>query len=430
MLALRDIIKGMPINVGIAFVTGRKQFQRVLKTYVNNWSEHGLVESKNVRLHLFVVYDTKYFDTIPADYRNIPREVSELVDSVNFYGRSALDAERNELIGANVIDEHEGDLLFGDGYAKKRNSAVYFAVKKGMDRLLFLDDDEYPLAVFDKRPNYLTWMGQSILGTHLKYSSEADITHGHHCGYISPIPRFDFNSTLREQDFRRFIEATSNDIISWESVKKTIIGNGGVTYADRKIVDRQTVSEVKELNGTKFISGANLCLNLARIRNLPAFYNPPGARGEDAFMSTTLTGLKVIRVPCFTFHDAFLNYQRILNGVLPSQLLAVDATSPGVRQRFVRASIGWIRYKPLLVHLTQPERYVTIIDSMRRKLDQAIPKMVDFFENEKFLEVRTELERYDRNVNRHHRAFVATRAAWAKLIDHARRMNKAIATRA
>ncbi len=416
----------MPLNVGIAFVTGRKQFQRVLKTYINNWLEHGLVQAKNVRLHLFVVYDTKYFDTKPDDYRNIPPEISGMVDSVNFYGRSALDAERAELTGSNVIDEHEGDLLFGEGYAKKRNSAVYFAVKKGMDRLLFLDDDEYPMAVFDKRPNSLTWMGQSILGTHLRYSEDADITHGHHCGYISPIPRFDFNRPLTEPDFRAFIEATSNDIISWESVKKTIIGNGGVTYADRKIVDKQIVSEVKEINGTKFISGANLCLNLARIRDLPAFYNPPGARGEDAFMSTTLTGLRVIRVPCYTFHDAFLNYQNILNGVLPTRLDAVDASQLGIRQRFVKASIGWIRYKPLLVHITQPARYSVIVDEMKRKLDHVIPKMVDYFENENFLEVRTELERYDRNVRRHHRAFDETRSAWSKVISHVRRTRKAV----
>lgn len=418
----------MPLNVGIAFVTGRKQFQRVLKTYVNNWIEYGHIDSKSIRLHLFIVYDTKYFDTEPSDYRNVPRELSDMVESVNFYGRSALDRERGELIQANVIDEREGDLLFGEGYAKKRNSAVYFAVKKGMDRLLFLDDDEYPLAVFDKRPNRLTWMGQSILGTHLKYSEDADITHGHHCGYISPIPKFDFNSRLTEQDFRGFIEATSNDIISWESVKKTIIGNGGVTYADRKTVDRQIVSEVKEINGTKFISGANLCLNLARIRDLPAFYNPPGARGEDAFMSTALTGLKVVRVPCFTFHDAFLNYQSILNGVLPSRLVAVDASSPSVRHRFVRASIGWIRYKPLLVRITQPHRYASIVDEMKRKLDRVIPKMVDYFENDKFVEVRTELDRYDRNVDRHHRAFMATRRAWAKVIEHARGSRKVVAT--
>lgn len=410
----------MRTDVGIAFVTGRKQFQTVLKTYVNNWIEHGLIRDGNVRLHLFVVYDTAYFNTDPSDYRNIPHEVAGMVDSVNFYGSPALDEERKKLIGEGIIDEYEGDLLFGEGYAKKRNAALYFAISKGMDRLLYIDDDEYPLAVFDDRPSDLSWAGQSILGTHLKFGNETDITHGHHCGYISPIPNFAFTRRLTENDFRAFIEATSNDIITWDSVKKTVIGNRGVTYAERRLVDRKLASEVKEIGGMKFISGANLCFNLKRIRAVPAFYNPPGARGEDAFMSTTLSRLKVVKVPCYTFHDAFLEYQRILNGVLPTRLVGVDATSPEVRARFVRASIGWIRYKPLLVHITQPERYTEIIDGMRRRLDAVIPKMIDHFETEKFGDVLTELDRYDRNVQRHHKAFDATRSAWSRAVEYAR----------
>lgn len=416
------------MNVGIAFVTGRKQFQHVLRTYVNNWLEYGLIEEKKVRLHLFVVYDTAYFGTEAADYRNIPPELSGMVESVNFYGGTALREERSRLVGAGVIDESEGELLFGEGYAKKRNAALYFAVQKGMDRLLFIDDDEYPLAVFDDRPSPLTWMGQSILGTHLRYSDKADITHGHHCGYISPIPKFEFNSRLTEGDFQMFVEATSNDIISWDSVKKTIIGNNGVTYADRKIVERQIVSEVNEINGMKFISGANLCFNLSRIRNLPAFYNPPGARGEDAFMSTTLSELRVVKVPCFTFHDAFLNYQRILNGVLPSRLIGVDASSSDIVHRFVKASVGWVRYKPLLVYLTQPQNYDVIIGDMKRKLALVIPKMADYFDDEGFFDVISELDRFDRNVHRHQRAFLATRTAWAKATDHVRRSERAATT--
>ena len=414
----------MPLNVGIAFVTGRKQFQRVLRTYINNWLEYGLIEANDIRLHLFVVYDTAYFNTESSDYRNIPPEISRMVESVNFYGGTALREERMQLVDAGVIDETEGELLFGEGYAKKRNAAMYFAVKKGMDRLLFLDDDEYPLAVFDKRPGSLTWMGQSILGTHLHHARGADITHGHHCGYISPIPKFKFDRTLTESDFRLFVEATSNDIISWQSVKKTIIGNDGVTYADRRIVERQVVSDVRQTGGMKFISGANLCFNLARIRNLPAFYNPPGARGEDAFMSTILSDLRVVKVPCYTFHDAFLNYQRILNGVLPSRLVGVDAASPEVVRRFVRASVGWVRYKPLLVYLTQPNRYDAVIGEMKRKLDAVIPKMADYFHNEGFYNVTSELDKFDRKVRRHQQAFLATQVAWAKAIAHVRPLRR------
>lgn len=405
-------------NIGIAFVTGRKHFQNVLRSYVNNWLEHGLIDDKNVRLHLFIVYDVSYFNTRPDDYKNIPRELSDMVESINFYGRKALNNERLLLIDQGIIDEREGDLLFGEGYAKKRNAALYFASKKGMDRLLFIDDDEYPLAVLRNEANNLVWMGQSVLGTHLEYGNDADITHGHHCGYISPIPRFEFNADLTEKDFRDFIDATSNDIITWESVRKTIIGNYGVTYADGDIIDQRMTSEVDEHSGMKFISGANLCFNLKRLRSLPAFYNPPGARGEDAFMSTRLTDHKVVKVPCYTFHDAFLGYKNILNGVLPVELGGVDARSPAVQQRFVKAAIGWIRYKPLLTFITQPGDYDSTIDDMKQKLRSVVPKLSKFFRTQQFEEIRTELDRYDRNVRRHHRAFEATRNAWSKVTQN------------
>ncbi|HEX6125505.1 MAG TPA: hypothetical protein VFZ23_09065 [Pyrinomonadaceae bacterium] len=402
-------------DVGIAFVTGRRHFQNVLRSYINNWLEHGLIANKAVRLHLFVVYDVDYFSTQSSDYRNVPSELSEMVDSINFYGRNALNAERDRLIAQGVIDIAEGDLIFGEGYAKKRNAALYFASKKKMDRLLFIDDDEYPLAVARNRFNNLVWMGQSVLGTHLKYGNEADITHGHHCGYISPIPRIQFDDVLTENDFRDFIEATSNDIITWDSVKKTVIGDNGVTYAHSRILDHHPIWEVDEVMGMKFISGANLCFNLERLTSLPAFYNPPGARGEDAFMSTTLTDYKVVKVPCFTFHDAFLEYRNILNGVLPTELASVDARKPLVLERFIKASIGWIRYKPLLTFITQPADYDSIIDDTARKLSSAIPKLCRYFGTDRFEQIQSELERYHRNVHRHFRMFEATRNAWAKV---------------
>lgn len=405
----------MPKNVGIAFVTGRKHFQNVLRSYINNWLEHGLIADKAVRLHLFVVYDLNYFKTQPSDYKNIPPELAEMLDSINFYGRKALNEERDKLVGSGIIDSAEGDLIFGEGYAKKRNAALYFAAKRKMDRLLFIDDDEYPLAVARNRWNNLIWMGQSILGTHLKYGDDADITHGHHCGYISPIPKIQFDNVLTEDDFRDFIDATSNDIITWESVKKTVIGDNGITYADVDTIDHGAVSEVKEVMGMKFISGANLCFNLERLRTLPPFYNPPEARGEDAFMSTTLTDQKVVRVPCYTFHDAFLAYKHLLNGVLPTELVGVEARDRMVLERFTKASIGWIRYKPLLTFVTQPERYEQIIADMTRKLDSAIPKLCTYFGTRRFEQISLELARYHRNVRRHHQTFEATKKAWAKV---------------
>ena len=141
-----------------------------------------------------------------------------------------------------------------------------------------------------------------MLVTHLKNIEQADITNGHHCGYVSPIPYIQFNDTMKEQDFRLFIEAISNDIVNWDTIR-SVMNNGGVTYADTKILVSDRAEEVPEINNTKFISGANLCINLTKPDRVSPFYNPPGARGEDTFLSTCLGQRKVLRVPCYTFHE-------------------------------------------------------------------------------------------------------------------------------
>ena len=407
----------MTLDVGIGFVTGRKHFQNVLTSFINNWVEHGLFENKNIRLHLFVAYDLKYRKTEIKDYKNIDPELAEMVHSINFYGENAIERERKILENSGIVNEVESELLFGEGYAKKRNAVLYFAKKNKMDRLIFLDDDEYPVATMKNASEKLIWMGQSVVGTHLKYSEEADITHGHHCGYISPIPFLRFNNILTENDFKLFIEAISNEIVSWDVVKNNIIINKGVTYANPDIINQSKIEEVKEINGMKFISGANLCFNLKNMTYLPPFYNPPGARGEDAFMSTSLSGMKVLKIPCYTFHDGFLNYKNILNGVLPIELQAVNSNSPVIIKRFINATIGWIRYKPLMVYITQDGDYEEIIKSMQRNLELTIPKLCQYFNNNRFERILHELDHYHNNVKKHFAAFQQTKIAWAKLME-------------
>lgn len=408
----------MIIDVGIGFVTGRKHFQNVLTSYINNWVEHGLLKDKKIRLHLLVAYDLKYSKTQISDYKNVDPELAKMVHSIRFYGKTAIEEERKMLVNAKVITEAESELLFGEGYARKRNAVVYFAKKYKMDRLIFLDDDEYPIATLQNEYNNLLWMGQSVIGTHLKYSIDADITHGHHCGYISPIPYISFNAMLTENDFKLFIEAISNEIISWDKVKNNIIRHKGVTYADPEIINRSLVSEVEEINGMKFISGANLCFNLNNIKNLPPFYNPPGARGEDTFMSTSLSKMKVLKVPCYTFHDGFLNYKNILNGILPATLQPVDSCSPVIVKRFSNAAIGWIRYKPLMVYITQQDHYAEIINDMQQKLEVTIPKLCSYFKNDHFKQILPELKHYHNNVKRHFDSFQYTKVAWHKVMSH------------
>lgn len=408
------------INIAIGFVTGRVLFQNVLKTYINSWVEHGLIENKNVRIHVLVSYDLRYKNTNTGDFKRVPQELKDLVDSIHFYGVNEIDTEIKHLVEKdNTINAEDCYLLFGEGFAKKRNIVTYFAIKLNMDKLLFIDDDEYPLATYQNDYKKLLWMGQSILSTHLKFNDDADITHGMHCGYISPIPYLEFNEILTENDFKLFIDALSNDIISWDKMKQVIINQKGVTYADETILNNSIAYEVNETRGMKFISGANLCFNLKNFKNFPPFYNPPGARGEDTFMSTALSDLKVVKVPCYAFHDGFSMYKSLLNGVLPVVLLPIKNTSVEVRTRFINATVGWIRYKPLLVYITDRENFELTMDSMHKNLTYSIPKLCEYFKTEEFCKILIEFEKYRKNVKKHFNDFEKTKITWTRLLKNA-----------
>lgn len=402
------------INVGIGFVTGRKSFQKILKTNVYNWEESGLTEKENISLNLFVAYDLKYSNTKSTDYTNVSKDVLNLIDSSHFIGSTALQEEIDYLINENIIDKEEAQFFFSRGYAGKRNAVLYFAMKNKMDYLIFLDDDEYPMAVTNTRSTAI-WGGQHVLSTHLKYIKDADITNGHHCGYISPIPHIEFNDTMTEDDFRLFIEAISNDIINWDTIH-SVMKNGGVTYADTKILVRDEVEEVQQVNHTKFISGSNLCINLTNPKRVSPFYNPPNARGEDTFLSTCLGERKVLRVPCYTFHDGFSNYRNLMNGVLPIKLKNIPANSEAIVNRFYRACIGWVRYKPLLIYITQQDHYEEKIEEMREQIAASLPSICNYFGRRDFMNISLELEKYNRNVKKHYQQYLKTQEICEKIV--------------
>jgi len=403
------------ITVGMGFATGRKSFQKVLKTYIYNWRETRLIERERVRLNLLVAYDLKYSNARESDFTEIRQDVLANINKTYFIGKSGIEAEVEELIRENVIDREEAGFL-GSGYAAQRNAILYTALKNNFDYLIFLDDDEYPMAVTKTRSNAI-WSGQHVLGTHLHYISQADITHGYHCGYISPIPYIEFNSTLTEKDFRVFIEAISNDIINWESIRK-IMNNGGVTYADTDVLTRKAAEPVEAVNNCKFISGGNLCINLTNPRMVRPFYNPPGARGEDTFLSTCLSEHRVLRVPCYTFHDGFSTYNHILDGVLPTNLKYIKADSDQIVTRFYNACIGWIRYKPLLLYITQRDVYNEKIRQMRSQLLEIVPKVCAYFNRWDFVNIIAELDLYHSNVEKHYAEYMKTQRVWSRFCDY------------
>ena len=411
------MIKNKNIQVGIGFATGRKGFQKVLRSYIHNWRESGLVDNEHIMLNLFIAYDLSYSaNTNINDFTKILPELNDQINSKKFIGNHCIKKEIEDLILREVLTSKEAGMIFGKGYAAKRNAVLYFAIKNKMDYLLFLDDDEYPVAV-TKTKNTAVWGGQHVLSKHLEYLNEADITYGRHCGYISPIPFIEYNNLMTELDFRTFIEAISNDILNWDNIK-TVMEAGGVTYADTQILMSDHAFEVEEQNHSKFISGSNLGINISEPERIFPFYNPPGARGEDTFLSTCLSEKKVMRIPCYTFHDGFSTYNHLLEGVLPIKLKYIKADDEQIVARFYKACLGWVRYKPLLTYITKPEAYDETIKDMRKRLFDSVPKICEYFNQPDFMNVIKELDKYHKNVEKHYNEFQDTQKAWAKIMDY------------
>lgn len=409
------------INVGLGFVTGRKNFRNVARAYLNNWNESERPDLKNYAFHLFVAYDLKFTNTKKSDYVITDEEILGMVDSVYYLGKEAIANEAAALAKQRVVSEKEAKLIFGEGYAMKRNAVLYFALKNQMDYLIFLDDDEYPVANI-RVGDILVWKGQEVLETHIRNLPDADMTHGRHCGYISPIPNIAFNDVLKEEDFRMFIEAVSNDIVNWDSVKAKI-KDGGITYAALTLNNHGKAEAVKEVNGMKFISGANLGFNLKSIDKIFPFYNPPGARGEDTFLSTCIGECHVSKVPCYTFHDGFAAYKSMLMGVLPNHLKEVDAGTGVISKRFLKAAVGWTRYKPLLLYITRRDDYEELIRNMKADLETVIPKFEAYFPNDDFGVILKELQYYSGHVEKHFLDFENTKKAWVKIISALKKKN-------
>lgn len=405
------------IHLGIGFVTGRKNFRKVLRTYAYRWQQTSAAIRKKVRLHLFVAYDLEYNSTQIDDYINIRQDILDILDSVFFISPPMVENEISQLASQGILPREEGQRMLAMGYAGKRNAILYYALRRKMDYLIYLDDDEYPVAVTHNH-GYPLWSGQDVFAQHLRYLADCDVTNGYHCGYISPIPDIEFDETLTEADFKTFIEAVSNDILEWGNLRK-VMDNGGVTYADAEVLVKDAAAEVPEINGAKFISGSNLGLNLTHPERTMPFFNPPKARGEDTFLGASLHQRRVIRIPCYAFHDGFSVYGNLLDGVLPLELQRINASGAKTIQRFYRACIGWVRYKPLYLYITRPDDFEVESAEIRKKLTAVIPKLCNHFQYPAFEKILPEYDHYLSSVPQHYAMFQKNQQDWQKVSAYA-----------
>ena len=403
------------IKVGIGFVTGRSNVCDVINSYYKDILKQIEKTSYNIKVTFFILYDTTYQGTQKEEFYKINPDVFNKFNII-YISPEEREEEKKNLEEKSILTYEEAELFFGNGHAKGRNTVLYFALKNNMDYLLFWDDDEYPVACI-KEDGKIIWKKQDNVIRHIEEmeKNNADVTIGYHCGYISPIPYLNVSDNIEEDNIQDFIEAISNELVSYKSINEKFKKDNGVTFAESDLANGQGAYELRGEDGNKFVAGSTLCLNLQHIDKIPAFYNPPSARGEDTFFSMNLENSKVIKVPVYHFHDGFLKYKKIMGGDYPEKFKLIKANDKNVEKRFFKACQGWIKYKPLLLYILNREDYDYQIRKVKVKLKRSIRRIDHLFDQSNFENLVKQLDEYDSKVEEHYNDFIRINKIWDNL---------------
>lgn len=371
---------------------------------------------KKVNFTFFILYDLNYLNTEEKEFYNIDPKILKNI-KIKYLNPEYIVEKKIEIMKKHKLTEKEVNLVIGKGYAKARNCIVYEALEEKVDYLLFWDDDEYPLAAL-KDGKDIKWVKQNNVLQHIKYIDKADITYGYRCGMINPLPYVEYNETITEDIFKQFVEALENEVISWDKLQYMLKNESEIGYADEIIATyNKEVEEIKKIGKENFVLGSGICLNLTHIDKIPAFYNPPEARGEDTFFSCALRdkGTKVLRIPVYHFHDAFLKFTFLMEEKFPKRIKKVTTDDNGISLRLKRTITGWIKYKPLLYYIFDKENYRNIIDETKIKLENSIKPMSTAFEDCDLTNLPVVLEEYDNKVIQHYQEYIETNKIWDKI---------------
>lgn len=404
-----------PIEFGIGFLTGRTNICNIINNCYKDMIEQLQNYPEEVNLTIFILYDLEYQHTSREEFYTLKDDVYRKIH-IKYITPEDIEEEKKILKSRYNLTKSEVNLILGTGYARARNAIMYFALKRKIDYLLFWDDDEYPYANVKEENGSITWKKQDNLLEHLKVIRYSDVTVGHRCGNMSPVPYIEFEKDeIKEQTFKKYIDAVSNEAISWEKVKKLMNKDNGMTFAEPDITEGKDKIVLKHVGIENWILASGICINLTHIDKIPAFYNPPLARGEDAFFCTLLSEAKVVQVPTYHFHDSFLKYTGIVKGKFPKRFEKIPLNDPAIGERFLRASIGWIKYKPLLMYIMQRNTYLRDIEIAKENLKNSIENIDAIFPNHDFLCLVGELEKYDENVQKHYGEYLKTNDVWNRI---------------
>ncbi len=402
------------INFGIGFITGRPNVCKIINSYCKYLDSQVKKADVDVNITVFILFDLAYQYTTRTDFYGILPETYKYIN-IKYITPEEVDETIKVLMSKYNLKKSEAELFTGKGYGKARNAILYYALQAKMNYLLFWDDDEYPLAVI-RGKNNVTWKKQPTILKHLNAIKDADITCGYRCGVMSPIPFIKYNEDFNETIYKTFIEGISNEVISWNEVKKTRKKDGFLGYADSNILD-SSPKVISKKGETPIIYGSNLCLNLDHLDKIPAFYNPPGARGEDSLFAcaTVPKETKVVSVPVYHFHDGFLKFTNLMKEKYPNKPLSVELDDNGIEQRFYKATLGWTKYKPLYFYINDNKNYRKIIDNSLNCLERSVDIISKQFTTCDFRNLISELQTYDKAVETHYNEYLEVNRIWDEI---------------
>lgn len=334
-------------RIAIIVRVGRDNYVRVLEDLVRSIDQYGHFQRHELALYLS--FDAEFVQTdVPflkgASIRQLP------FSRVRRIGCSDRDELVTSVVKSGAASSLEATLLFRRRpYTFQLNTAIAFAILDGNEVAIFFDDDQGFAVPVTRADGSFEWRYMDIIGEHLRaLLGSATVTTGPVAGCVSPIPE-------------RLV-----DLIGSDAVRD--LGNlysGGHEFLTarhfegtgyRSLRDPAFTVPSDEIRGETdktWISPANMGLSLRR--EFPPFFNPPGARGEDAFFFLGLTRTEVVtRIGAGVFHDPFLRYPGIYSNDFPRHFVQIAASSREIA-RFAAACVGWLRYMPLYMRVSQPD---------------------------------------------------------------------------
>ena len=313
--------------------------------FVDNLERFGFNLGK---VSIYLSIDKNYCSTNLRDFR-LSTHLNQRLRNVIYI----TDDERRLLekkLNPHLLVEHNTLQLFtGNGFSGLRNSALIQAALDGNDYIISIDDDEYPFIPIRAEAGRMEWVSADVFGPHIRaLKTGVDISVGDYHGFQSPIPCWINNISKESRLVLGEMLSVGNEVLD-----PFLFLEGG----NFKML---TKHELYGDSGRKnLLKGGNLGVSAESIMEgvLPCFYNPPGARGEDAFFQLSINqNIQIANVPSIIFHDPFFVYSDIVKYErFPNKELNVPLNCE-TNERFLLAIQGWLKYAPLYLQVVSEDK--------------------------------------------------------------------------